>query len=188
MVALKETNIGDVVMVAGYPHVVLDKAFQGGVFCLSKKVLHTAAFDEENSNDWKTSSTRARLNGHYLRTLEEVIGADNILEFERDLTSDDGLKDYGTCRDKMSLITREEYRRYRYQIGEKGIGGNGDWWWTATACTTLPSYSYRVSIVEGIGDFGSASAFSRNIGVVPCLCLSPDFKVELFKEGEDVKP
>ena len=184
MVALKDTNPGDVVMIAGEPSVVLDKDFRDGVFCLTKGILHIGAFDKDNCNNWKTSSTRARLNGHYLRTLEEVVGAENILEFERDLTSDDGLKDYGTCRDKISLITCDEYRRYRYQIGERTSGEGGDWWWTATACTTLPSYSSRVRVIESIGDIGSANAYSEmDMGVAPCLCLSPDLEVELIEEG-----
>lgn len=78
-------------------------------------------------NDYSKSEVRKYLNNDFLKRLEEVVGADNILKHKVDLTANDGLKDYGSVRDKVSLITVDNYRKYR-----EFLPGYGDWWWTAT--------------------------------------------------------
>ena len=100
----------------------------GGVEWVKLEHLHTApgkietvaiaaepvferAFDEENCNDWRKSSLRRELNGPFLDTLIAE-GADPaaFMEFESDLTADDGMTDYGTARDKIALISCDLYR------------------------------------------------------------------------------
>ena len=62
-----------------------------------------------------------------------IIGAENIVEHTVDLTSDDGLKDYGTIQSRCSLLTADLYRRY-IDILDKF---NPDsWWWLATPHST----------------------------------------------------
>ena len=78
-------------------------------------------------NNYAKSDVRKYLNSDFLKELEKEVGASNIYEHKVDLTANDGLKDYGSVRDKVSLITAENYRRYR-----EFLPGYGDWWWTAT--------------------------------------------------------
>ena len=182
-ITLKDTTPGDIVVVAGNPYTVLDKDFQGGVFLLSKNILFEEAFDKDNYNNWAASSLREHLNGDFLKELEEKIGAENILEFERDLTSDDGLKDYGTCKDKVSLITCDEYRGYR-TVSKDDIGLKDKWWWTATAYSTpYSSNSYFARIVYTDGSLNYYNAYFGNYGVAPCLCLLSSLEVEKFMVG-----
>lgn len=177
-IALKDTNPGDTVMIAGQPYNVLDTDFQGGAFLLSRDILFEAAFDKDNCNNWATSSLRKKLNGDFFQKIAKEIGEENIIEIERDLTSEDGLKDYRTCKDKITLITCNEYRRYRYQIPDKD-----DWWWTATAYSTPYSgHSYNARLVSTDGSLSGSHAYDGLCGVVPGLCLLRSFEAELVEE------
>lgn len=61
--------------------------------------LCKAAFDKDGCNDWREASLRKWLNGEYLNSLLDSFPElkDAAVTFLRDLTSDDGLKDYDTC-------------------------------------------------------------------------------------------
>lgn len=173
-IRLSKTKPGDTVIIAGREYTVLDTDFQGGVFCLAKEIAFDAAFDKGNCNNWATSSLRESLNEDFRMEIEDEIGAEALIEIERDLTSDDGLKDYGTCRDKITLITCDEYRKYRYQIPNKN-----DWWWTATAYSTpISSYSYLARYVDTDGSLDYGAACNGHRGVVPGLCLLSSLEVD----------
>ena len=90
-----------------------------------KKFVKKMEFGKHNN--YAKSDVRKYLNSDFLKELEKEVGANNIYEHKVDLTANDGLKDYGSVRDKVSLITAENYRRYR-----EFLPGYGDWWWTAT--------------------------------------------------------
>lgn len=178
-IRLSETKPGDTVIIAGREYTVLDTDFQGGVFCLAKEIAFYAAFDKGRCNNWATSSLRKSLNEDYIKEIEAALGSEALIEIERDLTSDDGLKDYGTCRDKITLITCDEYRRYRYQIPNKD-----DWWWTATAYSTpYSSNSCYARLVSTGGALSSSHAYSGRFGVVPGLCVLSSLEVEKVEEG-----
>lgn len=69
---------------------------QGGVLAIvSKLLLQRLPFDDSDKNDWRNSSLRKYLNGEYL----EQFNRGDLLPFVSDLTSDDGMKDYGTAED-----------------------------------------------------------------------------------------
>lgn len=177
-IRLSETKPGDTVIIAGKEYNVLDTDFQGGVFCLAEEIAFYAAFDKGNCNNWATSSLRKSLNEEFRKEIEDEIGAEALIEIERDLTSDDGLKDYGTCRDKITLITCDEYRKYRYQIPDKD-----DWWWTATAYSTPNSSdSCRARRVYTDGSLNNGYAYNGHNGVVPGLCILSSLEVEKVEE------
>lgn len=177
-IRLSETKPGDTVIIAGKEYNVLDTDFQGGVFCLAEEIAFYAAFDKGNCNNWATSSLRKSLNEEFRKEIEDEIGAEALIEIERDPTSDDGLKDYGTCRDKITLITCDEYRKYRYQIPNKD-----DWWWTATAYSTFSFYSSYAQIGLTDGSLHCDYAYSGYCGVVPGLCILSSLEVEKVEEG-----
>lgn len=178
-IRLSETKPGDTVIIAGREYNVLDTDFQGGVFCLAKEIAFDAAFDKGDCNNWATSSLRKFLNEDFIKEIEAALGSEALIEIERDLTSDDGLKDYGTCRDKITLITCDEYRKYRYQIPDKD-----DWWWTATAYSTPnSSYSNLARLVLTDGSLSSGYAYYGYNGVVPGLCILSSLEVEKVEEG-----
>ena len=107
---------------------VLDKT-EKGYFCIADSI-GDRKFDRK-SNEWKKADLREYLNGEFLAKLEASIGAENIIPFERDLLSLDGQTEYGTCEDKVSLLTVDEYRKYR-----KALPNTGKWWWMITPDST----------------------------------------------------
>ena len=146
-------------------------------FCEATEDLFQAAFDEDNNNDWKGASLRKRLNDAFL---EELIGrcpelADAIVPTYRDLTSDDGLKDYGSCLDKVTMLTADEYRATRdlHPAPEH-------WRWLITPDgTPASSGTSYVRCVNSDGSLGSNSAYDGFGGVRPALTLKSDLLVSV---------
>ena len=105
--ALKEIKPGEVLTFGGFEWIKLEE--EG--LCLMKDILEERTFDDK-SNDWIKSELREYLNNYFYETLTED-GADekNFLQIETDLTADDGLKDYGTSKDLISLMTADLYRK-----------------------------------------------------------------------------
>lgn len=100
--------------------------------CLAKDVLNQMMFNNgecDNRNDWRNSSLREYLNGEFIENLKSK-GADpdRLYAFNRDLTTDDGMTDYETCEDVISMLTCDEYRKYR-----KYISACSEYYWTITA-------------------------------------------------------
>ena len=140
-------------------------------------------FDEENKNDFAASSLRAYLNGDFLKALVEA-GADEeaFAPVVLDLTSDDGLDDYGTDTAKISLISCEMYRRFR-----KLIPNASDWWWTCTPYTTEKNGNSRiVRLVYSSGALLSSLACFGDSGVRPLCALKSEILVSF--DEEQIKP
>lgn len=122
----------DIFEVNNVGYIVLEQLTLNQTAIIRKECLEdTMKFDSDNNN-WKTSDIRKKLNDDYLRELEETFGKDRIVEHTVNLLSLDGLDDYGTSTDKVSLLTIDQYRKYR-----KILGGNLDnWWWLITPDST----------------------------------------------------
>lgn len=142
----------------------------GGCLCLAVDVWFNACFDIINKNNWATSLLRKYLAAR----IGEFIPKENLIPFDRDLTTDDGLTDYGTCTDVVSLLTCNEYRKYR-----KFIPNCGKWQWTITADSLeCPN---NVRFVYSDGSLGGDGKFGGNLGVRPLCVLKSDTIVEVEK-------
>lgn len=149
------------------------------VKCLSSKCVEERAFDEDNNNNFATSSLRAYLNEEFLQKLIGAGAPEKIFkEFAIDLTADDGLKDYGTDRVRIGLITCDEYRALRGNIP----AFPDRWWWTAT------SYSPNNHFARGVqadGTLNYVNTCSRSGGVRPlCVLESKILKAYLDREAK----
>jgi hypothetical protein len=135
---------GNTVTIAGKEWLVL-KVEDNKVYCLHKTLLENEKFDSD-SNDWKESSLREYLNNEFYEELE--IGTENILDIPVNLLSLDGQTEYGSCTDKVSLLTVDMYRENR------DILPNMDkWWWLATPFSTpCNDYDTTVCVVSPGGD------------------------------------
>lgn len=151
-----------------------------GTRVISKEFAYKKVKFGDNSN-WNTSPIRRMLNNEYFEKIAAIIGGENnIISMDRDLTSLDGLDDYGTCTDKVSLLTAMEYAKYHKILGLKS--NYPDWWWLITpASTPSNNYARRVCCVLSSGvlfwdDCGSA------YGVRPFLNLESSISVLLNKD------
>ena len=129
----------------------------------------------KNRSDWKKSTLREYLNGEYLEKLSDVVGKENIISFERDMFSLDGQTEYGSCEDKVSLLTVDEYRKYRSMIPNTG----NSWWWLITPWSTpCNDYERSVTVVSQSGNLNCGNCYC-NGGVRPfCIFSSSIFESE----------
>lgn len=149
---------------------------------VSTGIVERRAFDEKNRNDLGVSTLLAYLNGEFLERLEDAFGEGAVAEQFIDLTSNDGLKDYGNVKAKVGLLTEEEYRQHRDILPPLGDEG---WWWLATPYSTeRAGYPSLVRYVNSDGTLNSYYfAYYGSYGVRPALYLKSDISVSL--DGND---
>ena len=164
-------TIGDTFELAGVNWKIIDITSDGCV-CLADSIGNMK-FDSEN-NDWRTSNLRKYLNEEFLKKMESEIGTGILIEFERNLLSLDGQTEYGTCDDKVSLLTVDEYRKYR-----KFIANTDDWFWLISPLSTpCNGFKNSVSVVAPSGRVGDYNCRYCN-GVRPfCIFSSAIFESE----------
>ena len=126
---------------------------QGGVLCMTAKLIAEEAFDPNGCNNWAKSRARKKLNTEFLSLMDE----NDLLPFESDLTADNGDTAYGKCVDKIGILSCDLYRKYR-----KIVPLFDEWMWTCTPwhCGTPTfrnTYYVRFVYSDGIMDFGDAS-------------------------------
>ena len=169
----KKLEIGDTFELAGLNWKILDIT-EKGYMCLADKLEDKSKFDSD-SNNWKESSLRSYLNVDFLGVLREEIGVENILSFERDLLSLDGLDEYGKCEDYVSLLNVDEYRKYR-----KHIPNTDYYWWLLTADSVKSNGdNCWVRVVLPSGCFLDCRGCNCFFGVRPvCIFSSSIFESE----------
>lgn len=163
-IALKNATRGTAFDYAGQSWILLEND-DGRALCLSKDIIETRAFDEGNCNNFAVASSNKYLNGPYLDNLADACnGANAFLESELDLTTDDGLKDYGTCTVTIFLLTVDQYRRNRDVIPNAD-----DWWWLSTAFSTK-SNGYE-SLARNVFTDGTLDGDNAYYGTAACAPL-----------------
>ena len=161
-----------------------DGAPDGYTLVEAAEDLCKAPFDADGNNDWREASLRKYLNEEYLNELLESFPELEAAAspFIRDLTADDGLKDYGCCADTVSLLTADEYRQNR----DIYMDPPGTWRWLITPDST-PSGggSSFARYVYSDGTLLSYYAYRGNGGVRPALYLKSDLLVSVEGVDED---
>lgn len=161
---------GDRFDLAGTCWTILDIK-EEGYLCLADSV-GDKQFDSA-SNNWTTSALREHLNTEFAEKISDEIGEENIIKFDRDLTSLDGQTEYENCLDLVSLLTVDEYREYR-----QFIPNYGDWWWLAspwsTPCNNDETWE---AVVSPSGDVRSGNYVHYGVRPV-CIFSSAIFESE----------
>lgn len=168
---MTKTNIkiapSSVISYGGLDCIVLDVE-QDKILVLAKESIGNMPFDEGNSNNFPKGTLCKYLNGEFIKKLK-ANGADTsaLIPTTIDLTSDDGLKDYGETTQKIFLLTCDMYRKYRSVIPNLN-----DWWWLATAYSTESNgYANSARGVYSDGSLSNYRAYYGNFGVRPAFYL-----------------
>lgn len=168
---MTKTNIkiapSSVISYGGLDCIVLDVE-QDKILVLAKESIGNMPFDEGNSNNFPKGTLCKYLNGEFIKTLK-ANGADTsaLIPTTIDLTSDDGLKDYGETTQKIFLLTCDMYRKYRSIIPNLD-----DWWWLATAYSTESNgYALSARRVDSDGGLYYDYAYYGDLGVRPAFYL-----------------
>lgn len=130
-IPLSDIAAGDTIKIGKFELVVLEQLDGQTALILKGMYGKDSAFSSENNN----------YNGSYVdekcqafaQELAEIIGWDNIVLHKVDLTSDDGLKDYGVIERRSSLITTDMYRKF---VDILDTVNPKCWWWLATPHST----------------------------------------------------
>ena len=179
MKKLQDLKIGEVFEYGLFDWIKLDDLEDGTLAIMKDQLPGSRRFDVDNNN-WRNSELRNWLKENFLRTLiDNGVKEDNFLRFERDLTADDGTKDYGSLSDRLSLITCEEYRKYRNLIP---IINNC--WWTLTSYSCMEKYSYLVRYVYTDGSLYWSSAYDGTVGLRPLCNLKHGILVSTIEDKE----
>lgn len=168
---LKDLKEGKKFKVGNREFMVLEQSGDTTAVILSG-FLHdgkNVAFGDDSN--WKNSSIRKYLNREFLKELSDSIGADNIVEHTVDLIPVDGFTNYGTCKDKVSLLTFDNYRKYR-----KLFSKMSDWWWTVTPWAPTTGYMRYVCCVRDDG-FVDCNGCGGSIACIRPFCI---FKSNIF--------
>lgn len=167
-------GIGDTFELAGLTWKILDITDKG-YMCLADRLEENMEFDEE-SNDWIKSQLRGYLHTEFIKKITDEVGEDNIISFNRNLLSLDGQAEYGECEDKISLLTVDEYRKYRSLIPNT----ENYWWWLVTPwSTSYNDYQTPVAVVASSG-YICGNLCSGDGGVRP-VCI---FSSSIFESKE----
>lgn len=169
----RSLEIGDTFELAGLTWKMLDRTDKG-IVCLAERIKDS--FDFGTNNDWKESSIRKYLNKEFYEKLVDEIGEDHVVTFERVLTSLDGQKEYGSCEDKVSIISLDEYRKYRELIPNEKY-----WWWTLTPDSTKCNNDTSWVCIVSPGGRIHCNICDRSDGVRP-FCI---FSSSIFESEED---
>lgn len=144
-------------------------ATSAGCLCLAKDVWFKSKFDDQ-TNDWSKSQLRGDI---ATKAIDFIPDIDKLMLFDRDLTTDDGLTDYGYCYDDaISMLTCDEYRKYR-----KFIPTTDERYWTITADSII--YSSFVRFIYSDGALNGGNTYCEHVGVRPLICLANDTLVEV---------
>lgn len=158
----------------GIERILLDLFPDGKALTLTRDLVYVFEKFDNNTNNYAESYIKRILEIEQLPELEYTFGAENVVEFEIDLTSDDGLDTYGKVKTKYGLLTAELYRKYTRIIGKYNVN---EWWWLATAdSTTERNNSEWVRCVSRDEDMSSLMR-STHLGVRAVCFLKSDIFV-----------
>ena len=168
-------EIGKAIELAGMEWLILDNTEKGYFAILNGFDGKERTFDLA-SNNWISSKLRNELNTRFLKKITDEFGEDAVIEFDRDLLSLDGQTEYGHCKDKISILTMDEYRKYR-----KFLPNMGKWWWLLTPWRKPANdYSTTLAVVSPSGCV-YINLCSDGSGVRP-VCI---FSSSIFQSGND---
>ena len=169
-----EPKAGNQFELAGLKWKIID-VLDLGCMCLAEK-SELMRFDPD-INDWRISELRQHLNSDLLEKIENEIGEENVIGFERDLLSVDGQNQDRACKDKVSLLTLDEYRKYRSLIPNEEY-----YWWLLTPWSTPHNGYYKwmaVAVPSGNVVYGVCR---NSFGVRPVCIFSPSIFAKEIKQ------
>lgn len=172
---MEKPEIGKTVEIAGMEWIILNNTEKGYFAVLNGFDGKERAFDSDSSN-WISSKLREELNTKFLKKIEDELGEDAVIGFDRDLLSLDGQTEYGHCKDRISLLMVDEYRKYR-----KFLPNMDKWWWLITPWSTpVNDCNSTLAVVSPSGNVISLS-YCDSYGVRPA-CI---FSSSIFESGSD---
>ena len=145
----------------------------GVIPAVAKDVLFSSCFG--GSNNFAESLVLEKLQADVLPKIIDAVGEENLCPIRTDLTTFDGLKDYGCIETKISLPTLDFYRA-NVDVFERHKTSR--WWWLATADSTAAhNWADWVLCVAPSGNVDIGHGNCGRNGVRPFCILKSDIFV-----------
>ncbi len=169
---LLDVGAGDTFNLGGFDFIVLEQTDSGTAVILKDLWRDDEVFSRSNNNF--DGSNADELCYEFEEELKKELGQDIFVSHSVDLTSDDGLKDYGVVERNVSLLTTEQYRKYVEILDKHKLD---EYWWLATPHSTKTHDNDNwVKCVSPSGIIDFSSYIGINIGVRPfCILKSNIF-------------
>ena len=181
---LSSVNPGETFKWGGTELVALEHKESGETVCITKDFATDGciAFDSK-SRPQRNNFHGSDISYWLIEWLDGILERDDVekddaLTFRIDLTSVDGMSDYGFMTTPVGLLTLDEYRKYRAFIPTVG-----DWSWLATPWSCHASDENRAARVNTDGSVSSNGVYDAYCGARPALHLKSSIFVSI--EGED---
>lgn len=170
-IKLSDIPIGKTFKVDDYEFVVLEHSKDTTAVILKNLLYTDKKFGSDN--DYKGSNVDS-ICCDFGEVVKKIVGCSNLIKHTVDLTSDDGLKDYGKIHRYASLLTAGLYRRYVEILDNHKVD---KWWWLATAYST-PTHGDS-SFAKCVAPSGSIINYNDNDngGVRPFCILNSNIFV-----------
>ncbi len=160
-------NIGEHFIYNGIEFICLD-IIDGNYLAMTAKPWAEIPFDTNTHNDWRKSSLRRVLNNDFLELLDKK----HLVMQTSDLIADNGDKAYGTSEDYVTILSCDQYRKYRDIVPLFE-----EWMWTLTPWSCNTSHPSSVRRVYTTGGVYISYAYGSG-GVAPaCLFSSQNLKL-----------
>ena len=170
-VKLSNVQEGGTFKIGSYEFVLLELFTDTAAVILKNILPESTTFGSNNNYDGSNPDQACCA---FAEELIPVIGSENLVPHTVDLTSNDGLKDYGQVERAASLLTADQYRQYVQILDKEKLD---EWWWLATPWST-PSHesSSCVLCVSPSGYFYYGIYNRSDYGVRPfCILKSNIF-------------
>lgn len=172
-VKLESLKAGEAFCIGENDYIVLEQ-HEGKTKVISKDFIAESRKFADDTVDYKTSGLRKCIEAEIQPTIENEVGAENLVEHTVSLTTVDGQNDYGELTCKVRPITFDEVRKYNNLIVNNDLD---DWWWTCTAWTSPNrEYNRSITVVLPSGDIYVNNCSSSN-GVRPVCILKSNIFV-----------
>ena len=169
---------GETIKIAGIEFIKFPATAEG-VPVVARELQKTMTFGD--NHDLRESKVLRWLREEFLPKIVAAIGEENLVSFKTDLTTLDGLDNYGVMESKISLPTMDFYRANAKIFAKHPVK---DWWWLATPESCQPnSNPYWILCVAPSGyvfDYGCGYGVNGG-GVRPFLI----FKSSIFESFEN---
>lgn len=172
-VKLESLKAGETFYIGENGYIVL-KHHEGKTKVISRNFIAEDRKFADDTADYKTSGLRKYIEVEIQPTIENEVGAENLVEHRVSLETVDGQDNYGELTCKVRPITFDEARQYNNLIVNNDLD---DWWWTCTAWTSPNrEYNRSIAVVLPSGDIVSNDCDCSN-GVRPVCILKSNIFV-----------
>lgn len=167
---LAECKPGEIVKIGGFEMLVLEQQHGETSMILKDIYGEETTFGENNNYVGSNVDNRCQ---EFEKVLTECVRADNIITHNVDLTSNDGLKCYGTTDRKVSSLTADMYRKF---VDILDTAKPDSWWWLATPWSTERHDNDRWALCVAPPGHIFLDYYYLDIGVRPfCILKSSIF-------------